>query len=78
MNMVAGFQFMNMAAIIQSPLMGAGEKTFRSLTSCEFYLLLSPSLRQEKRRTKAFYEAAGTPAFDLFFTHGSCYCLLYT
>ena len=48
MNMVAAFQFRNMAAVIQNPLIGAGENIFHSLTSCEFYLLLSPLLRQEK------------------------------
>ncbi len=55
MNMVAGFQFMNMAAVIRSPLIGAGEKTFRLLTSCEFYLLQSPLLRQRGRLLLTFF-----------------------
>ena len=44
-----------MADVIQSRLIGAGEKTFRSLTSCGFYLLLSPILRQRGRLLLTFF-----------------------
>ena len=40
---------MNMVAVIQSPLIGAGEKANCLTASCEFYLLQSPSLRQRGR-----------------------------
>ena len=40
---------MNIAAVIQSLLFEAEEKTFCLLISCKFYLLLSLLLRQEKK-----------------------------
>ena len=57
--MVAGVQFMNMIAGLQSPLIEAGEKANCLTTSCEFYL------------TQVLYWGSGDACYRPSFTHGT-------
>lgn len=77
MNIIIGFWFINMVAIIQSLLIEAKEKIFYLITSCKFYPLLNFLLKQEKKIlfinkllilpfTKSSNETAETFAIDFF------------